>query len=103
MESKQYDWSPRRIEPIQNVKHQSNTIFRAKGVVNKIIEVKPEAQNGKRYFVANVAIGAFDYDVPVHSGIRTGDIIELIVNGVKLQHIPKQYHNENNGEPNGNA
>jgi hypothetical protein len=78
----QSNWSPQH--DMQSNGHRSNTIFRAKGIVNKIIEVKPDENSNKKYYVANVAIGDFDYDIPVHSGIRDGDIIELIVNGVKL-------------------
>ena len=89
------DFQERYKPEYQHRTHHNRTIFRAKGVVAKTTRIQSDKNKDKYYYIASVNIGDYTYDIPVHSGIKENDIIELIVNGVKINHF-------NNGAINGN-
>jgi hypothetical protein len=53
--------------------------FRAKGVITEVNRIS--SQND--YWAAKVDIGGFEYEVPIYKNVKSGDVLELIVNVIK--------------------
>lgn len=56
--------------------------FRAKGVITNIEEFR---ETDKIFYAANIKIGSFDYFIPIQKNAREGDVLELIINVIKVK------------------
>ena len=66
-----------------NIRSSKEKTFRAKGVVESVKKINGN-KTGQFFYIAHVVIGNIDYDFPVCSNVKQGDVLEILINVIKI-------------------
>jgi hypothetical protein len=68
----------------QTQRQQIVPTFRAKGVVNEVIQLEKTSPGDKDMFVAEVEIGKYIYKFPVCRNVKRGDVLVIKIGVINL-------------------